>query len=113
MGPLARQGRLEFPDTCHTLPLSPFAPPLNRRQSVAHVSGGPALQLHAHRSYESITEHLSKCERTPCDWEKHLGRLQVTPSSKVVGDLAQFMVANGLDEHSLLEQAEQLSLPSR
>ncbi len=39
--------------------------------------------------------------------------LQVTPSSKVVGDLAQFMVANNLDEHSLVEQAETLSLPSR
>ena len=43
----------------------------------------------------------------PCPWA------QVTPSSKVVGDLAQFMVANSLDEHSLVEQAEQLSLPSR
>lgn len=38
---------------------------------------------------------------------------QVTPSSKVVGDLAQFMVSNNLDEHSLVEQAESLSLPSR
>ena len=38
---------------------------------------------------------------------------QVTPSSKVVGDLAQFMVQNGLDEHSLVEQAERLSLPGR
>lgn len=39
--------------------------------------------------------------------------LQVTPSSKVVGDLAQFMVSNNLDEHSLVEQSETLSLPSR
>lgn len=37
----------------------------------------------------------------------------MTPSSKVVGDLAQFLVANNLDEHSLVEQAETLSLPSR
>ena len=36
---------------------------------------------------------------------------QVTPSSKVVGDLAQFMVQNKLDEHELVEKAEQLSLP--
>ena len=28
--------------------------------------------------------------------------VKVTPSSKVVGDLAQFMVQNGLDEHSLV-----------
>ncbi len=38
--------------------------------------------------------------------------LQVTPSSKVVGDLAQFMVQNGLDEHSLVAKAENLSFPS-
>lgn len=38
--------------------------------------------------------------------------LQVTPSSKVVGDLANFMVANSLDEHSLVERAEELSFPT-
>lgn len=37
---------------------------------------------------------------------------QVTPSSKVVGDLAQFMVQNNLDEHTLVEQADTLSLPT-
>jgi pyruvate carboxylase len=37
--------------------------------------------------------------------------IKVTPSSKVVGDLAQFMVQNDLDEHQLVEQAETLSLP--
>ena len=39
--------------------------------------------------------------------------VKVTPSSKVVGDLAQFMVSNSIeDEHSLVEKAEGLSLPS-
>lgn len=37
---------------------------------------------------------------------------KVTPSSKVVGDLAQFMVQNNLDEETLLEKAEDLSFPS-
>jgi pyruvate carboxylase len=37
--------------------------------------------------------------------------IKVTPSSKVVGDLAQFMVQNDLDEHQLVDQAETLSLP--
>jgi hypothetical protein len=37
---------------------------------------------------------------------------QVTPSSKVVGDLAQFMVQNDLDEQSLVAKAELLSFPS-
>ena len=38
--------------------------------------------------------------------------VKVTPSSKVVGDLANFMVANGLDEHSLVEKAQDLSFPT-
>lgn len=37
--------------------------------------------------------------------------VKVTPSSKVVGDLAQFMVQNDLDEHSVVEKADQLSFP--
>lgn len=37
--------------------------------------------------------------------------IKVTPSSKVVGDLAQFMVQNDLDEAAVLEQAETLSFP--
>lgn len=37
--------------------------------------------------------------------------VKVTPSSKVVGDLANFMVSNNLDEHSLVEKAEGLSFP--
>ena len=37
--------------------------------------------------------------------------IKVTPSSKVVGDLAQFMVQNDLDEQAVREQAETLSFP--
>ncbi|MEE9382991.1 MAG: pyruvate carboxylase [Nannocystaceae bacterium] len=37
--------------------------------------------------------------------------IKVTPSSKVVGDLAQFMVQNDLDEHEVLAQAGVLSFP--
>jgi pyruvate carboxylase len=38
--------------------------------------------------------------------------VKVTPSSKVVGDLAQFMVQNELDEVSVVEKADQLSFPA-
>ena len=38
--------------------------------------------------------------------------IKVTPSSKVVGDLAQFLVQNNLGEKDVLEQAEKLSFPS-
>ena len=37
--------------------------------------------------------------------------VKVTPSSKVVGDLAQFMVQNGLDDTTLVERADALSFP--
>ncbi|TPV96487.1 MAG: pyruvate carboxylase, partial [Myxococcales bacterium FL481] len=37
--------------------------------------------------------------------------IKVTPSSKVVGDLAQFMVQNDLDEEDVVERAETLSFP--
>jgi hypothetical protein len=37
---------------------------------------------------------------------------QVTPSSKVVGDLAQFMVANKLSEQDVVDKAASLSFPS-
>ena len=37
--------------------------------------------------------------------------IKVTPSSKVVGDLAQFMVANDLTEQDVRDQAESLDFP--
>lgn len=37
--------------------------------------------------------------------------IKVTPSSKVVGDLAQFMVQNHLSANDVLEKAEELSFP--
>lgn len=37
--------------------------------------------------------------------------VKVTPSSKVVGDLALFMVQNNLDEFSVVEKAEKLDFP--
>lgn len=38
--------------------------------------------------------------------------IKVTPSSKVVGDLAQFMVQNHLSSQDVLDRAEELSFPS-
>ena len=38
--------------------------------------------------------------------------IKVTPTSKVVGDLAQFMVQNDLSESDVLEQADTLSFPT-
>lgn len=38
--------------------------------------------------------------------------IKVTPSSKIVGDLAQFMVQNKLTRETLLDRADELSFPS-
>jgi pyruvate carboxylase len=38
--------------------------------------------------------------------------IKVTPSSKIVGDLAQFMVQNKLTPEDVLNRAEELSFPS-
>ncbi|KAI8088720.1 pyruvate carboxylase [Halteromyces radiatus] len=38
--------------------------------------------------------------------------VKVTPSSKVVGDMAQFMVSNGLSGDELIERAKTLSFPT-
>jgi hypothetical protein len=38
--------------------------------------------------------------------------IKVTPSSKVVGDMAQFMVQNKLSANDVLKKAEDLSFPS-
>lgn len=39
--------------------------------------------------------------------------VKVTPSSKVVGDLSQFMVQNKLDEAKVVDQASELAFPNR
>ena len=41
----------------------------------------------------------------------HLTYSQVTPTSKVVGDMAQFMVQNNLTPKDVEERADELSLP--
>ncbi len=38
--------------------------------------------------------------------------IKVTPSSKVVGDFAQYMVQNNLTKQDVLERADQLDFPS-
>ena len=56
---------------------------------------------------------IKKVNFVEIKWRHHefFFRLQVTPSSKVVGDLAQFMVQNKLTKEAVLEKAEDLSFP--
>ena len=50
---------------------------------------------------------FSMCSIIQCPFFK-----KVTPSSKIVGDLAQFMVQNKLTRQMVLDQAETLSFPN-
>ena len=62
-----------------------------------------ALGLEQH--FERIKENYAKVNRLFGDIVK------VTPSSKVVGDMALFMTANGLDETDVMEQGDHLAFP--
>lgn len=64
-----------------------------------------ASQLGLGTQWEAIKQAYAIANRLCGDIVK------VTPSSKVVGDLAQFMVSNNLDEASLKAKAKTLSFP--
>eukprot|EP00891_Asterochloris_glomerata_P005106 jgi/Astpho2/5106/fgenesh1_pm.00073_%23_5_t len=64
-----------------------------------------ALSLGLGEEWEKVKTAYAMANRVLGDIVK------VTPSSKTVGDLAQFMVQNKLDEKTVVEQAEQLNFP--
>ena len=66
-----------------------------------------ALSLGLGEQWEKVKTAYAQANRALGDIVK------VTPSSKVVGDLAQFMVQNNLNEQELVDKADNLSLPSR
>ncbi|KAJ3208143.1 pyruvate carboxylase [Dinochytrium kinnereticum] len=63
-------------------------------------------QLGLGEMWEAIKVAYTQANRLCGDISK------VTPSSKVVGDLAQFMVSQKLSEQDVIDQAETLSFPS-
>ncbi|KAL0024853.1 hypothetical protein WJX79_006276 [Trebouxia sp. C0005] len=59
-----------------------------------------------------LGEQWEKVKTAYAQANRALGDIvKVTPSSKVVGDLAQFMVQNDLDDTKLVEKAGSLNLP--
>jgi pyruvate carboxylase len=76
------------------------------------MPGGQYTNLKFQSSTMGLADQWDKVKVGYAEANRVLGDIvKVTPSSKVVGDLAQFMVANDLDEKSFNEQAETLSLP--
>jgi len=64
-----------------------------------------AIALGLGDKFEQIKEMYATVNRMFGDIVK------VTPSSKVVGDMAQFMVANGLSEQDVFEKGDMISFP--
>jgi len=64
-----------------------------------------AIALGLEHRFEQIKKNYAAVNRMFGDIVK------VTPSSKVVGDMAMFMTANGLDEKDVLEQGDTLAFP--
>ena len=77
------------------------------------MPGGQYTNLQFQANQLGLAERWPAIKRAYAAANRLLGDIiKVTPSSKVVGDLAQFMVQNDLTEEEVVEKAETLSFPS-
>ncbi|KXJ29879.1 pyruvate carboxylase, mitochondrial [Exaiptasia diaphana] len=77
------------------------------------IPGGQYTNLHFQAYSLGLGDRFSEVKQKYVVANKLLGDLvKVTPTSKVVGDLAQFMVQNKLDERDVLAKAPELDFPS-
>uniref|UniRef100_A0A6G1SBC2 Pyruvate carboxylase n=1 Tax=Aceria tosichella TaxID=561515 RepID=A0A6G1SBC2_9ACAR len=77
------------------------------------IPGGQYTNLQFQAYSLGLGQHFEEIKRTYAEANKLLGDIiKVTPSSKVVGDLAAFMVQNDLSARDVEERAEDLSFPT-
>jgi len=77
------------------------------------MPGGQYTNLQFQSTSLGLADQWSQVKKNYAAANNLLGDIvKVTPSSKVVGDLAQFMVTNNLDEKAVREQADSLNFPS-
>lgn len=77
------------------------------------IPGGQLTNLIFQASQQGLGEQWAQTKKAYEQANDLLGDIvKVTPTSKVVGDLAQFMVSNNLSEEETLKKAEQLDFPS-
>lgn len=77
------------------------------------MPGGQYTNLLFQSSQLGLTGQWSKVKTAYATANRLLGDIiKVTPSSKVTGDLAQFIVANDLTEQEVIDKAEHLSFPN-
>ncbi|KAF3697656.1 Pyruvate carboxylase, mitochondrial [Channa argus] len=76
------------------------------------IPGGQYTNLHFQAHSMGLGNKFKEVKKAYTEANKLLGDLiKVTPSSKIVGDLAQFMVQNNLTRAEVEEQADELSFP--
>jgi pyruvate carboxylase len=76
------------------------------------IPGGQYTNLLFQSKQLGLTEKWPEIKQKYAEANIVLGDIpKVTPSSKVVGDLAQFMVAQNLQPHDILDQADTLAFP--
>jgi pyruvate carboxylase len=76
------------------------------------MPGGQYTNLLFQSTQLGLTGQWSKVKKAYATSNRLLGDIiKVTPSSKVTGDLAQFIVANNLTEQEVIDNAESLSFP--
>ena len=79
---------------------------------VHEMPGGQYTNLLFQSTQLGLTGQWSKVKNAYAMANRLLGDIvKVTPSSKVTGDLAQFIVANNLTEQEVIDKAESLSFP--
>ncbi|KAF2429892.1 hypothetical protein EJ08DRAFT_697919 [Tothia fuscella] len=77
------------------------------------IPGGQLTNLIFQASQQGLGEKWALTKKAYEEANDLLGDIvKVTPTSKVVGDLAQFMVSNGLSYDDTIQKAEQLDFPS-
>uniref|UniRef100_A0A3B4CQJ7 pyruvate carboxylase n=1 Tax=Pygocentrus nattereri TaxID=42514 RepID=A0A3B4CQJ7_PYGNA len=76
------------------------------------IPGGQYTNLHFQAHSMGLGHKFKEVKKAYVEANKLLGDLiKVTPSSKIVGDLAQFMVQNSLTRAEVEERADELSFP--
>jgi pyruvate carboxylase len=108
------QGLVDYWDQVRSL-YAPFESGLKSGGADVYLHempGGQYTNLQFQARALGLTGRWEAIKRAYAAANRLLGDIiKVTPSSKVVGDLAQFMVQNDLDEQSVLERADTLSFP--
>lgn len=76
------------------------------------IPGGQYSNLNRQAEALGLGGRMNEIEKTYTDVNQLMGDIvKVTPSSKVVGDLALYMVTNGLTKQDILERGETINFP--